>query len=360
MTGLLCRALVPLTLQRGGAGVTKTAQESGGHIRIKKETEYSHGSEDRLRAVNLNLLPILRELLRLRKVSEAAQALNMSQSAVSDALARLRHIFQDELLIPSGRTFTLSDKAKEIEAITLEALDKFEALLNTKPFNPREATGKIQIAASDSIVLTLGMPLLRSIRTAGARISVHFHGSRDSRIQGLISGLIDFAVVYGYEAPQVAPTLKVTHLFDDALVLIAGLKLAQSIHLDREGLDEIRRLAITQGANGRGMLVDEMFLQQAADAQLQTVLMPALRLLPLIAQSQNTLSIIPQRLAERLAPGDRFRVIEFELPKITAFALWNQSRANDPLHQWVLRTLTDVGRATAEHPPVHRNHTGEK
>ena len=117
---------------------------------------------------------------------------------------------------------------------------------------------------------------------------------------------------------------------------------------------------MTQGANGRGMLVDELFLQQAADAQLQTVLMPALGLLPLIAQSQNTLSIIPQRLAERLAPGDRFRVIEFELPKVTAFALWNQSRANDPLHQWVLRTLTDVGRATPENPPVHGNHSVEK
>ncbi|HIG44339.1 MAG TPA: hypothetical protein EYQ14_27965 [Gammaproteobacteria bacterium] len=42
-----------------------------------------------LRAVNLNLLPILHELLIRSSVTEAANALFLSQSATGEALGRL-------------------------------------------------------------------------------------------------------------------------------------------------------------------------------------------------------------------------------------------------------------------------------
>lgn len=56
-----------------------------------------------LRGVNLNLLPILRELLRERNVTAAAKRLNLTQSGVSEALGRLRVQFGDELLVKTGR-----------------------------------------------------------------------------------------------------------------------------------------------------------------------------------------------------------------------------------------------------------------
>jgi DNA-binding transcriptional LysR family regulator len=312
---------------------------------MQREPEYTVISEDRLRAINLNLLPILRELLRYRRVSQAAKALNMSQSAVSDALARLRYIFQDELLVSSGRVVTLTEKARQIEAITLEALDQFEALLGTKPFDPREATGKIQIAAPDTIVLSLGMRLVQRIRVDGARVSLHFHCARDSSIQALSLGMIDFALVYGCKAPPVPGTLKATYLFDDRLVLVAGHQVPRFDELDQTHLEEIERFVMLEGPNARGMFLDEMFLQHTTGAQLQTIVLPPLRLLPLIAQSPNTLGVVPGRLAQQLAQDGRFRVSEFALPDISAFAVWNQVRANDALHQWMLRIVIDGGVA---------------
>src|SRR6202035_1487087 len=228
---------------------------------MQREPEYTAISEGRLRPINLNLLPILRELLRYRKVSQAAKALNMSQSAVSDALARLRYIFQDELLVSSGRVVTLTEKARQIEAITLEALDQFEALLGTKPFDPREATGKIQIAAPDTIVLSLGMQMVQRIRADGARVSLHFHGARDSSIQALSLGMIDFALVYGCKAPPVPGTLKATYLFDDRLVLVTGHQVPRFEELDQAHLQEIERFVMLEGPNAREMFLDEMFLQ---------------------------------------------------------------------------------------------------
>ncbi|MEM6927816.1 MAG: LysR family transcriptional regulator, partial [Myxococcota bacterium] len=43
-----------------------------------------------LRSVNLNLLPVLRALLRHASVTEAARALHLSQSSVSGSLKLLR------------------------------------------------------------------------------------------------------------------------------------------------------------------------------------------------------------------------------------------------------------------------------
>ena len=312
---------------------------------MQREPEYTGISEDRLRAINLNLLPILRELLRHRKVSQAAKALNMSQSAVSDALARLRYIFQDELLVSAGRVVTLTEKARQIEAITLEALDKFEALLGTKPFDPREATGKIQIAAPDTIVLALGMRMVHRIRADGARVSLHFNCARDSSIQALALGMIDFALVYGYKAPPLPGTLKATYLFDDRLVLVAGHQVRPFGELDQTHLEEIQQFVTLDGPNAREMLLEEMFLQHTTGTELQTIVLPPLRLLPLIAQSPNTVAVVPGRLAQQLARDGRYRVSEFALPDISAFAVWNQARAHDALHQWMLRVVIDVGVA---------------
>jgi DNA-binding transcriptional LysR family regulator len=310
---------------------------------MQREPEYTVIAEDRLRAINLNLLPILRELLRYRKVSQAAKALNMSQSAVSDALARLRYIFQDELLVSSGRVVTLTEKARQIEAITLEALDKFEALLGTKSFDPREATGKIQIAAPDTIVLALGTRMVQRIRADGARVSLQFHSARDNSVQALSLGMIDFAFVYGYKAPPVPATLKATYLFDDRLALIAGHRVRPFEELDQTQLEEIQQFVMLDGANAREMVLDEMFLQQTTGGELQTIVLPPLRLLPLIAQSPNTLGVVPGRLAQQLAQDGRFRVSDLSLPDISAFAIWNQARANDALHQWMLRIVIDIG-----------------
>src|ERR1700716_1975947 len=56
-----------------------------------------------IREVDLNLLVVLDALLRLRNVSRAAESLDMSQPAVSYALAKLRTLLKDPLFIRAAR-----------------------------------------------------------------------------------------------------------------------------------------------------------------------------------------------------------------------------------------------------------------
>ena len=68
-----------------------------------------------LRSMNVNLLPILRVPLRHRHVTDAARALNMSQSAVSETLGKLRQMFNDELLLSEDGQITLTALARRLE-----------------------------------------------------------------------------------------------------------------------------------------------------------------------------------------------------------------------------------------------------
>ena len=56
-----------------------------------------------LREIDLNLLVVFNELLRLRRVSAVAETLGTSQPAISNALNRLRKLLGDELFLRTSK-----------------------------------------------------------------------------------------------------------------------------------------------------------------------------------------------------------------------------------------------------------------
>ena len=58
-----------------------------------------------LSSVDLNLLFVLHTVLREKTVARAAEKLNVTPPAVSNALARLRDLLGDPLLVRRGRGF---------------------------------------------------------------------------------------------------------------------------------------------------------------------------------------------------------------------------------------------------------------
>ena len=79
-----------------------------------------------LRNVDLNLLVILDALLMERNVSRAGERIGLSQSAMSAALARLREVFHDPLLVRVGRDLALTRNAEDLIVPLRESLGKVE------------------------------------------------------------------------------------------------------------------------------------------------------------------------------------------------------------------------------------------
>src|SRR5688572_32613108 len=94
-----------------------------------------------LHLFDLNLLVALDALLSERNVTRAGNRLNLSQSAMSGALARLRHYFHDELLVPVGRQMALTPVADGIVEPVSDIIVQVRGTLCSKPqFDPSPRT----------------------------------------------------------------------------------------------------------------------------------------------------------------------------------------------------------------------------
>ena len=114
-----------------------------------------------LRRIDLNLLVALDVLLDERNVTRAAARLGLSQPAVSRALARLRLVFGDALLVEGRGGYVLSARAEAIRPRLRAVLAEVGALLAARAFDPATAGGRLRLMTPDL--------LRRDARAAAAR-----------------------------------------------------------------------------------------------------------------------------------------------------------------------------------------------
>ena len=85
--------------RRRGSGAVRDRQHRDVAPPVAAATVDERGLASRLRRVNLDLLPILYELLHTRSVTRTARSFGMTQPAVSRALRQLRAAFEDQTLV---------------------------------------------------------------------------------------------------------------------------------------------------------------------------------------------------------------------------------------------------------------------
>jgi DNA-binding transcriptional LysR family regulator len=129
----------------------------------------------RFNKLDLNLLVALDALLSERSISRAAEKIHLSQSAMSNALSRLREYFGDELLVQIGRKMEPTPRAEGLADAVRDVLVRVEATISTQPeFAPETSTRLFRLLVSDYTLATLMPPFLASVyaRAPGIRIDL--------------------------------------------------------------------------------------------------------------------------------------------------------------------------------------------
>ena len=123
----------------------------------------------RFNKLDLNLLVALDALLTERSVSRAAERVHLSQSAMSNALARLREHLDDDLLVQVGRHMALTPRAEVLVDAVRDVLVRIDATVSAQPqFKPAESDREFRILVSDYSMVTL-MPHLLALAYAQSR-----------------------------------------------------------------------------------------------------------------------------------------------------------------------------------------------
>src|ERR1700761_423995 len=122
-------------------------------------------AERNLRTVDLNLLVVFDALMAERNVTRAAERNGLSQPAVSKALNRLRHLFDDPLFIRRDRLMEPTSRALELAGPIHGALADISRTLGLPTtFDPRAITATVRIATIDLYHTTLLPLLIRRLR----------------------------------------------------------------------------------------------------------------------------------------------------------------------------------------------------
>lgn len=298
-----------------------------------------------LRTTNLNLLPILRALLREGSVTRAADTLGLSQPATSNALARLREVLGDPLLVPVGRAMRLTPRAEQLRPAIDTVCDAIEALLLDTVFIPAQASQRFIVATPDYLASVLGPPLLQRFQDVAPGISVMFTDVGPDFRRELMTGEIDVAIIANID--ELARPFRVRAGYLDRLVgvVAADHPLASNPPDTAEALCVYPRIGLDLGLHGTPA-VHELAGLAAYNSGPPALSASHIRVLPTLIAQTAGVAIMPEAFARQAA--QLLPVAYFDLPDpappLDMCIMWSPVFDGERAHRWFHEELDAVMR----------------
>ncbi len=300
-----------------------------------------------LGAVDLNLLVALDALLRESQVTRAANRVGLTQSAMSHALARLRDLFDDELLVRTPRGMVLTERAAALALPVREAVRQVTAVLAPpKPFDPRTLRRTFNIGTADYGAIVLLPPLLAKLRTMAPHLVLRLRPPTFEPEADLERGELD--LVIAAHPPALPPRLIGARLWRDRFVCVVRkdhprvgkrMTLARFIELEHA------QIAVRGQPGGP---VDDALAKLGVSRTVVLYLAHFLVAPRVIAESDLVL-VLAERIAKQFAPhlGLRVLPVPVDVSGFEIWQLWHGRQQADRAHAWLRGVISEVARQAA-------------
>ena len=294
-----------------------------------------------LRGIDLNLIVVLDAVLEERNLTRAGEAIGMTQPTVSSSVAKLRKIIGDQLLVRSGRSFELTERAKQLQPIVRQAVNEVGRTFNLRPmFDPLTSDRQFLMAASDYALSIMTAPLLSLLAEEAPNVSVEFVALLDVDPVDLLRQDVVVA------SANAGVPGKRRSLFSDAFVCLVS---ADNPRL-REGeltLEDLAEMPYVDVSFGEEvvMVANDSFGE--ANIIPRTVMRaPGFLPIPHMIEGTERFGIVPARVAEFYSESLGLTVARtpLSLKTLVEAVHWHPAKDEDPALQWLIGML----RKTAE------------
>jgi len=290
--------------------------------------------------MDLNLLVALRALLEEVNVTRAGERINMSQPAMSAALAKLRRHYRDELLVRVGREYELTPLARSMLPAIQGTLPKVVAALGlSDDFDHATSERAFTIALSDYAFTVLHGPLMRQIASRAPGVALDFSPippDMHMSDRGLL--WYDFLVGplgYGFRGESET-------LFRDRFVCVADPRNERLVDgsLSLRDFEALPHAAATFGPNLTPIDRALSSLGIARNIRVSTV---GWLSLPFVVAGTDLVAVLPERLARRVQPLADVAVVEppFGPVELVEALWWHPTRDVDAGHHWLRQALRE-------------------
>jgi LysR family transcriptional regulator, nod-box dependent transcriptional activator len=291
----------------------------------------------RFKNLDLNLLVALDQLMHLRSVTGAAERLNMTQSAMSNALSRLREYFDDQLLVKVGRGLELTPRAEALKDAVRDVLVRVDwTIAAISEFDPAKSDRQFNILASDYTLATLAPEALRLSREASRTISFNFLHQYDTPEHLLNRGDVDLVIIPSDFCARAHPHEVLYEEEFRAIVWEQGA-LAKT-RITRREFSEAAHVVMQPPGNAQSL--ETVYFRRQDVVRRAEVTTYSFNTIPLLVVGTDRIATIHGRLARQAEKMLPVRIVEipFRLPKMKQTMQWHKHRTQDAALIW-LRSL---------------------
>jgi LysR family transcriptional regulator, nod-box dependent transcriptional activator len=282
-------------------------------------------------------------LLEESSVSRAADRVFITQSAMSNALARLRRHFGDELVVQVGRRMVLTERGQQLRPEVRSILMRIQQVAQPmEAFEPATARKTFRIGASDYFTMVVLPKLLMHLSQFAPGIGIEVLPLTGRLFDDLERGDVDLLIV-----PQGYAQRKFPHqsLFTDEWVCVTWSGLEQP----RTGMTLDRYLALEHVAkkdnNPNFPSVIELELGRQRLARKVTVRVPHYGLLPLMIVGTPRVATVQGRVAHMYADWQlplSVYSLPFDCAQLEEAMQWHPTKEADQGHLWLREAVRSL------------------
>ena len=308
-----------------------------------------------LRSVDLNLLTVFDAVMEYGKLSHAADSLGMSQPAVSNAVARLRLTFKDELFIRSRHGMLPTQKAKELISPIRQALELVQNTLNPdNGFNPNESKRTFKLAMGDYGELILLPALLSVFSQYKGALQIQTYPEVSPHSFELVKqGQIDFYFDY---KPPVEEQLDYCQLGEEEVVVMARKQHPIfKTNLSHDEYLNARHIILKFQHPSLTMLEDFLRINKPIPRKVMAEVRQYVAIPGLITHT-DCIATVPRKMAEFYAKREAIKIFPFpfEMEKTKSYMIWHKAMNQDQAHLWLknqILNLIELAQATNKLSP---------
>ncbi|EON12517.1 MULTISPECIES: LysR family transcriptional regulator [Pandoraea] len=298
-----------------------------------------------LHSVDLNLLVVFQHLYNARRVSRVAEALGVTQPAVSNSLARLRKLFNDELFIRTSRGMLPTPMAIELAAPVATALDALHGVFNRQPaFDPATSQRAFQIAMTDIGEVHFLPKLMHALgeRAPGITVSTVRNTAVNLR-EEMAAGQVDLAVGH---LPDLTAEFFQRRLFRQKYVCMFRpghpLDKPKRTRMAREDFERAEQVMVIAAGTGHGQ-VDDLMARAHVQRNIR-LRVPHFVALADILHATDLIATVTEKFAQRSARHFGLRYVDhpLDLPEVQINLLWHARYHQEPASQWMRTLLFDL------------------
>ena len=295
-----------------------------------------------IRDVDLNLLRVFDAVLREKSVTVAAAKLELTQPAVSNALARLRRMLDDALFVRTPEGMRPTPFAQGLADPVRQALGLVETALRRQAgFDPATSARTFRFHMSDIGEMVFLPTLIERLQRAAPGVKVEVKPLALEEIaDALASGTLDLAMG---ALPGLAGLVHTKSLLRDPYVCLvrAGHPLAGRRLTERQFAGLALALVSSPGSGHRA--VEDALAKHGLTGRI-ALRVPHFTVVPVVLERTDLALTIPERVAEVYEKGGRFRSLKlpFEIPAADVGIHWHERFGRDPGNMWMRSLLVEL------------------